>query len=371
MKVFIDADGCPVVDHTLRIAQRYHVEVIILCDTSHVFERDGVHVITVSQGADSVDFQLVNRVRPGDVVVTQDYGLAAMCLARKVYPIHQDGMLYTDKNIDALLLQRYTAQKIRRAGGRTKGPHRRSSAQNREYEQALDRLLCKLVTKEKEESDMEMQEKIQKTMHALEKNNMQAYYVPSKEAVAAKVAELLHDGDVVSNGGSVTLQETGVMDLLRSGRYRYLDRDQPGLTREQVEEIYRKAFYADAYLCSSNAVTVNGELYNVDGNSNRTSAILYGPKSVIMVVGCNKIVDNLEEAVRRVKTVAAPMNTKRLGCETYCKEKGECVSLTQQGAEMPSGCASDGRICCNFVVSAQQRHVGRIKVILVGESLGY
>ena len=218
---------------------------------------------------------------------------------------------------------------------------------------------------------MTMQEKIQKTMQSLEKNRMQAYYVETKEEVAEKVAQLLHDGDVVSNGGSVTLQQTGVMDLLRSGRYQYLDRDQEGLTREQVEDIYRKAFCADAYLCSSNAVTVNGELYNVDGNSNRTAAILYGPKSVIMVVGCNKIVDSLEEAVRRVKTVAAPMNTERLGCETYCKEKGQCVSLAQEGAEMPSGCASDARICCNYVVSAQQRHVGRIKVILVGESLGY
>ncbi|MCI8497460.1 MAG: lactate utilization protein [Clostridiales bacterium] len=222
-----------------------------------------------------------------------------------------------------------------------------------------------------EESVMNMQEKIQKTMQALEKNNMQAFYVESKEEAKTKVAQLLHDSDVVSTGGSVTLQQIGVMDLLRSGRYQFLDRAKEGLTREQVEDIYRRTFCADAYLCSSNAVTVNGELYNVDGNSNRVAAILYGPKSVIMVVGCNKIVESMEEAVRRVKETAAPLNTKRLNCETYCKETGRCVSLGQEGAEMPSGCASAARICCNYVVSAQQRHVGRIKVILVGESLGY
>ena len=218
---------------------------------------------------------------------------------------------------------------------------------------------------------MTMQEKIQKTLQSLEKNRMQAYYVDTREEAAAKVAELLHEGDVVSCGGSVTLKQAGVMELLRSGRYQFLDRDREGLTRDQVEEIYRKAFSADAYLCSSNAVTVNGELYNVDGNSNRTAAILYGPKAVIMAVGCNEVVENLEQAVYRVKTIAAPLNTRRLNCETYCRETGQCVSLAQEGSEMPAGCASDARICCNYVVSAQQRHAGRIKVILVGESLGY
>ncbi|MCI8497461.1 MAG: YaiI/YqxD family protein [Clostridiales bacterium] len=146
MTVLIDADGCPVVDSALRIAKRHHVPVVILCDTSHVFERQGAHTVTVSKGADSVDFRLVNMVQPGDVVVTQDYGLAAMCLARRARPIHQDGMLYTADNIDALLLQRHTAQKIRRAGRHTKGPRKRSAVQDEAFEQALERLLCQNIS---------------------------------------------------------------------------------------------------------------------------------------------------------------------------------------------------------------------------------
>ena len=139
--ILIDADGCPVVESTLRIAKRNKIPVILLCDTSHVFERDGVQTITVSKGADSVDFRLVNLVHPGDLVVTQDYGLAAMCLARRARPIHQDGMLYTGENIDALLLQRHMAQKIRRAGGRTRGSRKRSPQQDAAFEQALEQLI--------------------------------------------------------------------------------------------------------------------------------------------------------------------------------------------------------------------------------------
>ena len=141
MTILIDADGCPVVNSTLRIAKENGVPAVILCDTSHVFEREGVRTVTVSKGADSVDFRLVNMVQPGDIVVTQDYGLAAMCLARRARPIHQDGMLYTGENMDALLLQRHTAQKIRRAGGHTKGPRKRSAAQDRAFEQALVQLI--------------------------------------------------------------------------------------------------------------------------------------------------------------------------------------------------------------------------------------
>ena len=133
------------------------------------------------------------------------------------------------------------------------------------------------------------------------------------------------------------------------------------------------SFSADVYLCSSNAVTENGELYNVDGNSNRTAAILYGPKSVIMVVGINKIVRNLDEAVQRVKNVSAPANALRLSCGTFCSEKGYCVSLEGKkgGIELCSGCQTDARICCNYVVSARQRQRNRIKVLLVGQDLGY
>ena len=216
-----------------------------------------------------------------------------------------------------------------------------------------------------------MEERIARTMEALRANRMEAYYVETKEEAAGQAAALRREGDVIAAGGSMTLGETGIREMLRRGPYRFLDRDRAGLSREQVEEIYRESFRADAYLCSANAVTERGELYNVDGNSNRVAAILYGPKSVIVVAGCNKIVPDLAAAVHRVKTQAAPKNCARLSCATFCREAGECVSLRQDSPEMPEGCRSEARICCNYVVSAYQRQQGRIKVILVGEPLGY
>ena len=141
MTVFIDADGCPVVDITIGLSQRAGADCVILCDTSHMIERAGAKTITVSKGNDSVDFVLVNMVQKGDVVVTQDYGLAAMCLAKGTIPVNQDGMVYTDDNIDALLLKRHTAKKIRLAGGRLKCPSKRTPDQEKAYESALKRLL--------------------------------------------------------------------------------------------------------------------------------------------------------------------------------------------------------------------------------------
>ena len=141
MRIYIDADGCPVVDSTLRLAAAHRVETVILCDTSHEIQRPGVQTVTVSKGADSVDFALVNRVEPGDIAVTQDYGLAAMCLAKRALPLSQDGLLYTEENIGALLQSRYAAQKIRRSGGRLKGPKKRTSEQDAAFERTLRRLL--------------------------------------------------------------------------------------------------------------------------------------------------------------------------------------------------------------------------------------
>ena len=137
----IDADGCPVVEETLKIAKQFALECLILCDTSHRFEREGAQTLVFSKGADSVDFALVNLLRPGDVVVTQDYGLAAMCLARSALALSQDGMEYTADNIDALLLAQHTAKKIRNAGGRLKGPAKRTAAQDRPFSEALRELV--------------------------------------------------------------------------------------------------------------------------------------------------------------------------------------------------------------------------------------
>ena len=213
--------------------------------------------------------------------------------------------------------------------------------------------------------------RISKTMKNLEKNNMQVHYVETRADVPGKVQELLKEGDTVAVGGAMTLFESGVIDLLRSGKYNFLDRYKEGLTSEQIRKIYIDSFSADAYICSSNAITEDGELYNVDGNSNRVAAICFGPQSVIIIAGCNKLVKNLDEAIIRVKTTAAPANCTRLSCQTYCREKGECMFFAGNADEMTAGCSGSGRICCNYVVSAYQRHKDRIKVILVGEELGY
>lgn len=142
MRILIDADGCPVVDLAVSLARERGVECRILCDTAHTIEKPGAETTVVSKGADSVDFALVNLVQPGDVVITQDYGLAAMCLSRKARVLHQDGMEYTDENIDALLLSRHESKKIRRAGGRLKGPPRRRPEQDAAFAAALRRLLA-------------------------------------------------------------------------------------------------------------------------------------------------------------------------------------------------------------------------------------
>ena len=141
MKVLIDADGCPVVDAAIRQCKKYGLTCLLLCDTSHLFQRDGAETLVFDKGADSVDFALVNRIQPEDIVITQDYGLASMCLARKAKVLHQDGWEYTPDNMDALLLVRRDSRKLRAAGGRTKGPKKRTQAQNDAFEAALDKLL--------------------------------------------------------------------------------------------------------------------------------------------------------------------------------------------------------------------------------------
>lgn len=211
---------------------------------------------------------------------------------------------------------------------------------------------------------------IEKTMERLRAHNMAAYYVETKEEVIPLLQSLMNEGETVTHGGSETLKQCGVIDLLNSGKYNYLDRSK-AKDREETEAIYRAAYTADTYLASANAVTQNGLLFNVDGNSNRVSAICYGPKQVIFICGVNKLVRDLDEAVVRLKTVASPMNTKRLNCDTYCAREGECLAMGRDASFMCDGCKSPQRICCNYVVSAFQRHKDRMKVILVGEELGY
>lgn len=211
--------------------------------------------------------------------------------------------------------------------------------------------------------------RINRTASALKKNNMDFFYAESKVDVLNVLSNILKTGDVVATGGSVTLDECGVIDFLRSDKYKYLDR--AAIDQDKLDQLYRASFNADAYICSSNAVTENGELYNVDGRCNRIAAISYGPKTVIIIVGYNKIVSNLDEAVNRVKSTAAPANVQRLTCATYCYEKGYCASGLNGMKNIAEGCASESRICSNYLISAHQREKGRIKVIIVGERLGY
>lgn len=150
MRILVDADGCPVVAQTIAIGKMQEIEVILFCDTTHVFDAVGVKVITVSKGNDAVDFKIVNEVHKGDIIVTQDYGLAAMGLARGGCPIHQNGLVYTNENIEQLLFMRHVGKEARRKGVRTKGPSKRTKAQDDHYIKALQLLIEQLRKEELE-----------------------------------------------------------------------------------------------------------------------------------------------------------------------------------------------------------------------------
>ena len=145
MRIIIDADGCPVVRQSIACAKQHGVSAVIVCDSSHHFDIDGVQTITVTKGADSADFRIVNMIAPGDIVVTQDYGLAAMALARKANVIHQNGGLYTEENIDSMLFARHNAKKILSSGGRIKGPSRRTREEDAAFVKSLEALLEKCL----------------------------------------------------------------------------------------------------------------------------------------------------------------------------------------------------------------------------------
>lgn len=202
--------------------------------------------------------------------------------------------------------------------------------------------------------------KVERTIKALEKNNMNGYYVETVEALQEKVKSFLSPGAVVSVGGSMTLFEAGIIDLLRAGDYQFLDRYAPGLTPVDTKALFRQTFSANAYICSTNAVTENGELYNVDGSGNRASAMIFGPDKVIVIVGTNKIVRNLEDADARVHLIAAPANNVRLNTGNPCTVVGTCTD-----------CKAPGKICCSRTSIGFQRDKDRIHVIFVDGEFGY
>lgn len=202
--------------------------------------------------------------------------------------------------------------------------------------------------------------KINRTIEALKKNNMNGYYAKNRDEVIKLIEDIVAEGAKVAVGGSETLSELGVLEHLRSGRYDFLDRYKAGLTPEEVTNIFKQSFLADAYLSGCNAITENGELYNVDGNGNRVAAMLYGPDKVIVICGVNKIVKDVDEAIKRNREISAPMNAKRLNRKTPCAKVGYCMD-----------CNSPERICNEYTLIKKQRSAERMHVIFLNENLGY
>lgn len=193
----------------------------------------------------------------------------------------------------------------------------------------------------------------------LEKRNMEGYYFATAKEAVDHIMSIIPEGSSVSWGGSMTLAESGMMDAIKASSLTKIDRG-AATSPEEKKALERQAFTADYYFMSSNAITTDGILVNVDGNGNRAAALVYGPEHVIMLVGMNKVAADEEAAVKRVHTVAAPMNTMRLNLNTPCSKTGVCKD-----------CLSPDCVCAHTVITRYNRLKGRIKVFLIGEMLGY
>ncbi len=217
-----------------------------------------------------------------------------------------------------------------------------------------------------------MTEKIKRVMENLRSNNINSIYCENRQEVVKTVEGILPCNCTISSGGSVSLVESGVWDLINKPCYNFLNRNRDGITPEEQTEIFKSVIGIDYYFCSANAVTENGEIVNADGFANRISAIAFGPKKVIMIVGVNKIVDDLEAAFLRIKKIAAPKNCLRLGINNPCAKLGHCISLlNSDNPTFADGCKSKTRICCDYLISAMQREKDRITVIFCNVDLGY
>lgn len=202
-----------------------------------------------------------------------------------------------------------------------------------------------------------MRKRIDNCIKALEAHNIKGYRISTREEMFEVIESLIPDNSTVGFGGSMTLENAGVIDWLRwKNNIELYDRARV----DDANECMRKCLTADVFLCSSNAVSEDGWLYNIDGRGNRVSAMIYGPKSVIVVVGMNKIVKTLDQAKQRARNIAAPSNAMRLDRETPCAKTGSCAD-----------CKSPARICCNFVAMGPQLEKHRIKVLILEENLGY
>lgn len=215
--------------------------------------------------------------------------------------------------------------------------------------------------------------RITKTIENLKKNNMNAFFVPSKVEALALLKSMLVKGETISVGGSVSLDEIDAFSVIRNTDYNFLDRYDKNLTNEQRFEVLRKGLLADTFITGTNAITENGCLYNVDGTGNRVAALVFGPKRVIVIAGYNKIVPDLASAVVRVKKTACPANTVRLDIDSFCEKNGHCIKDYCDNRDLmtiPAG-SCENCICSTSVVTASQRLKNRINVVIVGEELGY
>lgn len=192
----------------------------------------------------------------------------------------------------------------------------------------------------------------------LQSRHFEAYYCQTREEALEKALSLIPQEASVAWGGCVTCQQIGLLDAVKKGNYRVIDRDQ-GKTNEEREQIMRSGLLSDVFLTGANAISMDGQMVNIDGNGNRVAAIVYGPKQVIVVAGMNKVEDTLEAAITRARTVAAPMNMQRFGLPTPCNSTGTCAD-----------CKSE-RCICNQILITRHSRGNRIKFVLVGEDLGF
>ncbi len=196
----------------------------------------------------------------------------------------------------------------------------------------------------------------QKVIKGLESRNMKGYYAADREEALQIALELIPENSSISMGGAMSAHEIGLVDAIKNGNYNFIDRD----AAEDKRAAMLEGYDADYFLTSANAMTEDGVMVNIDGNSNRVSAIAQGPKHVLVIVGMNKICDDVDGAMKRARNVAAPINAQRFGLNTPCAKTGSCMN-----------CKSPDTICCQFLITRCSRHTDRIHVILVNDNLGF
>ena len=195
----------------------------------------------------------------------------------------------------------------------------------------------------------------QTVIKGLESRNMSGYYAADKEAAVKQALELIPEGSSIAMGGCASAHEIGLIKVLEEGNYNYINRD-----KLSPREGLLAAYDADVFLSSANAITSDGVMVNIDGNSNRVSCIAQGPKKVVFIVGMNKVCSDLDAAMKRARNVAAPANAQRFEVKTPCKTTGKCFD-----------CKSPDTICCQFLITRYSRHKDRMHVILVNDTLGF